>query len=421
VESRGTEPVGVHGPPIVAFYSVQGGVGTTTIARKFAELITVAPGAAGRHPNVLLVDLDIDSQGLTYRLHPRSLLGLATVHQMIAQRDVAGVQAVNVTSAVSLTSGNPTNRGQLYLVPAAPPDARSLYKDLGDIPAEELLGLLRNMIDSLVMIYQIACVVIDCAPGVSPHTAAAATLAEFPLFIGRNEEATFAQIWPLPNKFREWYGQFQPARQRVIINAVSVQNILRARAERFSVFDYIPLVSDVIHETEGLPRGDTLRMLLFEKYIVDIIREVFVGTGHHDLIPEAPEVLGPEWMEMLTNLERCEEAPRMRRLRRLRHLRWIGIALVVLGAVLAGMRQLFGGFPAGLTTAGISIVIAGAALTAAGWYAESRRQRTLADARQMIIEGPEGVFRKLKEGRQSDRKELDEMRMLADTIPRSVF
>lgn len=415
-------PVGVHGnqgPPIVAFYSVQGGVGKTTLARKFAELITLAPGTAGQHPNVLLVDLDIDSQGLTYRLNPKMPLGLATVHQMIAHQNVANASAVNVTSAVSLTGGNPMKRGELYLVPAAPPEARSLYKEIGNIPPEELLRLLGDMISSLVMNFQIACVVIDCAPGPSPHTAAAATLAEIPFLIGRNEETTFAQIKTLPEKFREWYGQFQPARQRVIINAVSVKDIYEERARQFPVFDYIPIVSDVIHETEGLPRTDSLRMLLFEKYIVDIIKEVFVGAGHLHLIPEAPEVLGPEWMTMLTNLERCEEAPRMKWLGRLRHLRWIGLALVVLGGVLIGIDQLVGSPPSWLVPAGISTVIAGAVLTAAGLYAEGRRQRILGGARKMINEGPDGLFSQLKGG-QSPRRELVEMRKLADTVPEKV-
>jgi len=410
---------GNQGPPIVAFYSVQGGVGKTTLARKFAELITVAPGTAGQQPNVLLVDLDIDSQGLTYRLHPRAPLGLATVHQMIAQRNVVNATAVNVTAAVSLTGGNPTKRGDLWLVPAAPPEARSLYKDIGSIPPEELLRLLRDMISALVMNHQIACVVIDCAPGPSPHTAAAATLADIPFLIGRNEETTFAQIRTLPERFRDWYEQFQPARQRVIINSVSVKEIYEDRARQFPVFDYIPLVSDVIHETEGLPRTDSLRMLLFEKYIVDIIKEVFVGAGRLHLIPEAPEVLGSEWMSMLTNLERCAEAPRVRRLGILRHLRWTGLALVIVGGVLAGVRQLAGSLPGWFVPAGISTVIAGAMLTAAGLSAEGRRQGILRGARELVDAGADGVFRKLKEG-QSYRRELDEMRKLADTVPGEV-
>ena len=118
MEPQDGQQAAAHGnecPPIVAFYSVSGGVGKTTLAKKFAELITIAPGTEGRNPNVLLVDLDIDSQGLTYRLRPRTPLGLATVHQMIAQRNVVNARAVNVTASVSLTGGNPTKRGEVSI------------------------------------------------------------------------------------------------------------------------------------------------------------------------------------------------------------------------------------------------------------------------------------------------------------------
>jgi cellulose biosynthesis protein BcsQ len=61
-----------HRVPVVAFYSIQGGVGKSTLARKFAELLTVAPGREGSKPNVLLVDLDVGAQGLTEVLQTHS-------------------------------------------------------------------------------------------------------------------------------------------------------------------------------------------------------------------------------------------------------------------------------------------------------------------------------------------------------------
>jgi cellulose biosynthesis protein BcsQ len=400
--------------PVVAFYSVQGGVGKSTLARKFAELVTVAPGREGRKPNVLLVDLDVEAQGLTFRLAQGLRQNFRTVHEVFAERNVAVAQAITVTGAVSLASGNPLNRGQLYLMPAAPPQAVGLFDTIANIEKTELLRLLADMIKGLVMQYDISCVVIDCAPGANPYTAAAATLASVPFLVGRNEPTTYEQIRVLPERFREWYDQFQPAKQRVIINAVTVKDLYESRAQQYSVFDYIPLTSDVIHETEGLPRTGSLRMLLFEKYIVDIIRQVFVGMNH--LIPEAPEVVGKEWMEVLSKLEHCEEAPRVRRLHRLSYLRWAGIALVVVGIALVGLYQVFDHLPAALTNLGIGTVIAGVILGACGWYAESERQRILNTAQKLIMNGPDGVFQKLKEGA-SHRRELDEMQKLADTIP----
>lgn len=155
-------------------------------------------------------------------------------------------------------------------------------------------------------------------------------------------------------------------------------------------------------------------MLLFEKYIVDIIKQAFVGMSH--LIPEVPEVLGQEWIEALNRLERCVEAPKVQRLRRFRHLRWVGVALLVIGVALVGLYQFFEDLPATLTKIGIVTAIAGVLLVAGGWYTESERQRILTAARKLVFGGPDEVFRKLKEGA-SHRRELDEMRKLADTIP----
>ena len=155
------------------------------------------------------------------------------------------------------------------------------------------------------------------------------------------------------------------------------------RAQQYSVFDYIPLTSDVIHETEGLSRTGSLRMLLFEKYIVDIIKQVFVGMNH--LIPEAPEVVGQEWMEILNKLERCEEAPKVRWLRPFRHLRWVGVALVLAGIAFVGLHEVFDNLPATLTSIGIVTAIAGVLLGVGGWYAESERHRILTAAQKLAL------------------------------------
>src|SRR5436853_7247629 len=93
--------------PVVAFYSVQGGVGKSTLARKFAELVTIAPGREGRKPNVLLVDLDVEAQGLSFRLAQGLRPNFRTIHEVIAERNIAVAQAITVTGAVSLATGNP--------------------------------------------------------------------------------------------------------------------------------------------------------------------------------------------------------------------------------------------------------------------------------------------------------------------------
>jgi cellulose biosynthesis protein BcsQ len=400
--------------PVVAFYSVQGGVGKSTLARKFAELVTVAPGREGRKPNVLLVDLDVEAQGLSFRLAQGLRQSFRTVHEIIAERNVSQAQAITVTGAVSLAQGNPLQRGQLYLMPAAPPEARGLFDTIATVEKDELIKLLLDMIKANVLQYDISCVVIDCAPGANPYTAAAATLADIPFLIGRNEQATYDQIRVLPERFREWYDRFQPAKQRVIINAVAVKDLYASRAQQYSIFYYIPLSNDVIKETEGLAQTGSLQTLLFEKYMVDIIKQVFAGKNH--LIPEAPDVVGQEWLDTLGRLSSLNAAPKLRRLRPLIPLLPLGVALVLIGILLIAVRQVINALPATLTNIGIVSAVVDVLFVGAGWYALRERQRILIAAHKLSSGGAEEIFRKLKEGA-SQRRELDELRKLAATIP----
>lgn len=401
--------------PIVAFYSVQGGVGKSTLARKFAELVTVAPGRDGHRPNVLLLDLDVDTQGITFRLTQGARMGTKTVHEIMAEQNPTFAQALNVTMAAQLASGNPQHRGQLYLMPAAPPEAKGLFDTCAKTDRQKLLNLLRDMIHALAVQYDISCVVIDCPPHANPYSAAAATLSDVPLLIGRNEQTTYEHIRLLPERFREMYPEFQPAKQRVIINAVTVKELYEARAQQYGILDYIPMVSDVIHETEGLSRTGSFRMLLFEKYVVDIMKQVLVGENH--LIPEAPALLGEEWVEAIAKLDRCEEAPKIRRLRTFGYMRWIGTFLLVAGLGVFVTEKIWDIRLDTFANGAILLIIAGLTFMVGGWYVASERHRIVAAAKDLVIGGPDQVFRMLKEG-VTYRRLLDEMKKLADSVPR---
>jgi hypothetical protein len=94
----------------------------------------------------------------------------------------------------------------------------------------------------------------------------------------------------------------------------------------------------------------------------------------------------------------------------------MGVALILIGIALVGSRQVLDNLPSALTNIGIVGVLAGVLIAAGGWYAESERQRILTAARKLVFGGPDEIFRKLKEGA-SHRRELNEMKKLADTIP----
>jgi cellulose biosynthesis protein BcsQ len=400
--------------PIVAFYSVQGGVGKSTLARKFAELVTLAPGRDGRKPNVLVVDLDVDTQGITFRFTGGQREGVKTVHEVIAEQSPTFAQALNVTMAVELASGNPQARGQLYLMPAAPPEAKGIFDTGAKTDRSQLFRLLQSMIQTLVTKYDISCVVIDCPPHANPYSAAAAALSDVPLLIGRNEQTTYEQLRVLPERFREMFPEFQLAKQRVIINAVTVKEIYEKRAQQYGILDYIPMVSDVIHETEGLRRIGSFRLLLFEKFVVDIIKKVLVGENH--LIPDAPSIVGEEWAEAIAKLDRCQDAPKVRRLKVAAFARWVGLGLLILGSASVAVAKLWSKVSDPARSSMIPCIIAGLALMAGGWFASSERNRLLATARNLVIGGPDEVLRMLKEG-VTHRRHLEEMKKLADSVP----
>jgi len=400
--------------PVIAFYSVQGGVGKSTLARRFAELLTIAPGRDGRRPNVLLIDLDVDTQGITYRLTQGTRLGTRTVHDVIAERNPANVQAIDVTTSVRLARGTPADRGRLYLIPSAPPDAARLFQTCSEIEPNELLALLRAMIENVANTYDISAVALDCPPGVDPYSAAAARLADVPLLIGRNEMATYENARRIPERFREFFDDFQPAKQRIIINQVTVTELYKPRAQQFGVLDFIPLVADVIHETEGLERAESYRMMLFEKYISDIMKQVLVGYAH--LIPDDPAMLGPEWIKRIEKLEHCEDAPAVRRLRALSFARWAGLALLAAAIALIAARQILGLESGSLINLAVLAAIIGCAAIGAGWYATGSRQRVIAEAKDLAAGGPDRVFQMLRQG-SAQRKSLDRLAKLADSSP----
>lgn len=405
-----------HGQPvpIIALYSVQGGVGKTTLAQKFAELITLAPGNNGRKPNVLVIDLDVDSKGLTCRWTQQLRHPVRTVHEMIAERNVAHAHALSITPPQLPGMVPPQSRGQIYLVPAATSEAKNPYDTAMNIDRSELLDLLRDLIRSLVMQNDISCVIIDCKPGPNPYAAAAAALADHPLLIGRNEPTSYSQIQWLPEKFREMYPWMQTAKQRVIINAVASKELYSARAGEYSIFDWIPLVSDVIFVTEGHNSVDSFRMLMFDKFVVEIIKRMLVGRS--DLIPTPPEVVGQEWVETLQKLERCEEAPRMRQYRVLRHLRWVGAAVVLIGIAFWLYQRFAEKPPDWIMATAITSVVAGLVLAVAGFWVHAERLRILGFARELVINGPGHVLYAIQQG-VTRRRQLDEMRKLANTIP----
>src|ERR1044071_7304805 len=120
-----------RGIPVVAFFGTKGGVGKTTISKRFAELMTLADSA----PNVLLVDGDVHHRGMTVEMKTQTHVACKTVHDYIVSKNVDDVEAANVTAVIP---GSRPGSGSLFFVPASSPDADHVFAESALIGPEKL-------------------------------------------------------------------------------------------------------------------------------------------------------------------------------------------------------------------------------------------------------------------------------------------
>lgn len=317
-----------RGVPVVAFFGTKGGVGKTTIARRFAELVTLAPSG----PNVLLVDADVYHRGMTVEMTTHTPATCKTVHDYIAARNPSGVEVADMSG---LVKGTRPDSGQLFFIPASTPDSEEVFRRAAEIGPEALLEILYKVASSAVQQYDCACVVIDCGPIIDPYTAAGAMLADRAFIIGQNEPISFSSLRTYPSRVREFYPDFSTAKMKVIINKVRGWDALKERQiqHQEDIFAAIPFTMEIVDVSEGIQTANEMQLMIFENHIAQIVERVFRGD-HRELIPDQREVLPPQWNTLLQSTDRLEQAPHIRRLGLLRLLLPIGLLPLVLGAVL---------------------------------------------------------------------------------------
>lgn len=309
--------------PVVAFFGTKGGVGKTTIARRFAEHVTLAEAA----PNVLLVDVDVHNRGMTVEMTAQTPHSCKTVHDYIASKNVADVEAVDMTHQV--LHGR-SDSGKLHFIPASTPEADHVFDESARIGADKLLATLQAVIASAVEQYRCECVVIDCGPIIDPYTAAGAVLADRAFIIGQNEPISFSNLRIYPGRIREFYEQFSTTKLKLIINKVRGWESLKERGQHDEVFAAIPFTMDIVDISEGLGASNEMQMMIFEDHIAKIVERVFAGD-HPELIPPREELLPEKWKGLVHNAERLAQSPHMRRLGLLRMLLPVGLLAMVLG------------------------------------------------------------------------------------------
>jgi len=313
--------------PVVAFFGTKGGVGKTTIAKRFAELVTMSPSS----PNVLAVDLDVDHRGLTVTLAKNQPFICKTIHDYIADRDNVVSDAVDVTLQIERRGARAARSGgRLIMLPASTPEAKKIFAVIAKISYKDLLNILSSLLISAVEKYNISCVVIDCGPIINPYTAGAAQLADRAFIIGQNEPISFASLGNYAQRIQEIYPDFTTTKMKIIINKVRGWEQLQERQLQTNVFHAIPFTIDIVDVGEGVQNIDEMRLLMFEDHIVEIIRKIFEGD-HPELIPEKDALLPPEWNGLVQKADSLEKAPRLKRLGWLRLLIPLGLLLMVLG------------------------------------------------------------------------------------------
>jgi cellulose biosynthesis protein BcsQ len=312
--------------PVVAFFGTKGGVGKTTIARRFAELVTLAAGG----PNVLLLDADVYHRGMTVEITTNTPATCKTVHDYVASQNTSDVEAANMSG---LVKGAKPGSGGLYFIPASTPQSEEVFARAAGIGSERLLDILHKVVTAAVQQYDCGCVVIDCGPIIDPYTAGAAMLADRAFIIGQNEPISFSSLKSYPSQLQEFYPDFSTSKMKVIINKVRGWERLEERRLQEDIFAAIPFTLDIVDVSEGIAEVNQMQLMLFEDHIAQVVERVFMGD-HPELVPERKQLLPPEWDSLLEGADQLEKAPPIRRLGLLRLLLPIGILPLLLGAVL---------------------------------------------------------------------------------------
>lgn len=421
--------IGGNPIPVIAFFGAKGGVGKTTIAKTFAELVTCASARDGRHPNVLAIDFDVDHRGLTTLLGTGVVYNFPTVHEQIAMRSTQGADGVDISDAIDRPAGA---RGRLYLMPSAPREAANVFHEIASIEPSQLLTLITEMVQRVVDKYVVSCVVIDCGPIVNPYTAAAAKLSTAAFIVGQNEAITYQSIGVQPARIKSFYPDFNSDRVKIIINKFRNIERIKEQAERMDIYFAIPFTIDIVDESEGIRDLDKFRLLLFQRAMVDLVDKVL--KGRPDLIPNPATLLDTESRAVLEKAPRMRRSKRITRLAFLRHLRLLGILLIVLGV--GGLfasrnrdtqpqaRATPTGQPSirldsrRLVNASIVAILAGLGSAVVGFWAASRRRRLHGGVLALQKGGAEWWFGQMSSG-PSGRALLDELKQVASATPGS--
>lgn len=315
-----------HRVPVIAFFGTRGGVGKSTASQYMAELVLSAPGYQGKHPNVLLIDMDVNARQLTlYFFEKHIVASCPTIHELVRLDDANSVNATNVTSLIT----NPDKpHGELVFVPSAKREHKDVYSVGSKADPTSLCKLLSDIIQNIVTQNKISCVVIDCTAGVDNYTAAAATIADVAFCVSLVEPNAFDRIDEQSEKISYINTDFDSNKLKTILNKSQRKDRIDHLTKTREVFHHIPFVDELLRG-EGFDKPDEMRMAIFKDYIVQLCEKTFRHRWP-ELIPP-PSVNVPPQIAVLSHVShKLDQSPGMKRLRILQHLKLVGICLLVL-------------------------------------------------------------------------------------------
>jgi len=218
--------------PVLAFIGVEGGVGKTTLALRFARLITDAP----TRPNVLLIDMDVHTMSnLTTKVMQDVPIECSGWHECVFYKKDSLATLIDVESREAIVP-SPVSMGKCYLLPAYSLNAKGVYDT--DIHAhhQEIEGILHSLIRQAIAQYNFSCVVINCGTIITPYMVAAVSLSDRAFWVGNNPYLEPKKLHDWIERLHEFKADIPSQKIISVLNQIEDQALVNRRDGRV----YIP-------------------------------------------------------------------------------------------------------------------------------------------------------------------------------------
>jgi cellulose biosynthesis protein BcsQ len=349
--------------PILAFFSVIGGVGKTTIANVVGDLAAVAP----KGPNVLIIDMDVHSMGTTVH-RTRGHFTCRTIHQHMIQKDSIrpeDVEAEDVTNTISRPAviqdnqpgglvGEPGNwgKGRVYVIPCGTMEDYYAFHEQAAVSNAQVKQNLDSVIKFAVKKYNISLVLIDCSAIVDGFNAAAARVATYVLIIRDPNPECQLFLEVVRPRLQAFYPDFDGGKLYMVMNKAG--STVTGADRYFAIIPFTPALVD----TTVFVDATEVQLMLFHADILEMMKRAF-KEKYPDLIPEDRVVVPRPWLELV------KRAPHLRKSLRLR-LPWllIGAGLAAIAAW-AGVRY---GLDVDASALGVLLVAGIISIVGGGWF-----------------------------------------------------